>query len=58
MEKIGFNCQLHQNRVGFVSHEEDFVLRVLFDTGRRRTQLGIGKKKEGKQNKKRMKESK
>lgn len=48
MEKIGFNCQLHQNRVGFVSHEEDFVLRVLFDTGRRRTQLGIGIKKRGK----------
>jgi hypothetical protein len=29
--------------------EEDFVQHVLFDTGRRRTRLGIGKK-EGKQN--------
>ena len=32
-----------------VLHEEDFVQHVLFDTGRRRTRLGIGKK-EDKQN--------
>jgi len=45
MGKIGFNCQLHLNRAGFVLHEEDFVQHVLFDTGRRRTRLGIGKKR-------------
>ena len=44
MGKIGFNCQLHLNRAGFVLHEEDFVQHVLFDTGRRRTRLGILKK--------------
>ena len=46
MGKIGFNCQLHLNRAGFVLHEEDFVQHVLFDTGRRRTRLGIVKKRE------------
>lgn len=40
MEKMGFHCQL---KIEQVLHEEDFVQHVLFDTGRRRTRLGIVK---------------